>query len=367
MARKHDDLLGQAWIPLTREARLKLLSAVEPVVAGLSRRTWLHVAELLTQIELRSSGEGCYCYCETLWTVMYGGRGVPRSTFFRVRGAAGRLHLLIGDERHNRQGRTSNVWRVDWQAVAALAARSGTALAGDDEALAAGPQRDLAAGRDGELSAGRKSETDRRQSGTDPCQSGTDRSHTGTHPLRGLVLTEVLTSVRSLGSTRFSEARAHGAQGEKRVDQVRGDRQASESRASRRAGEPTGGAGRAGRLPPAIDLDQVRDLAERIERRVGACRSSRDWQLAVKVALLSRAFGEQWLWGAVEGLIRVRERSRVANGWAYLTRVLQEATRRQGRALNRELAKITLPPELLLPTRPDAAATSERMCVAEEL
>ena len=323
----------QLRIPFTREARLALLAAIDPKIAGVSRRTWINVAELLTQVELTTGADGCFCYCQTLAERMFQKNGIPRSTFFRVRHAAGRLGLLVGEERHNRQGKTSSAWRVQWDRVVALAARSGYV------------QADAPPGAADGFSPGGKSETDRRQNGTDRSYSGTDRSQSGTMPYRGISSTVAFPLALSLGSTV-----------DKGVDQK------SEFRNAERG---SGGAGRAGSPPPAsrLPIAAARALAHRIERAVGRCTNARDWQLAAKVALLSYQLGEAWLWGAVEA---VRRRSSPAgNPWAYFTRCLQDATRQRHKCLNRELARITLPAEL---AAYDGGAWQdrERLCVSAE-
>lgn len=345
----------QRRIPFTRDARFALLQSIKPEVAGVSRRSWINIAELLIQVELCTGRDGCFAYCETLYDRMFGGRGVPRSTFFRVRRLAGELGLLLGEERYAGNGKTSNEWRVNWDQVGALAARSGTVLEAEPP-IAPGADR-----------VRTESKTDRSRSGTDRRQSGTDRSQTGTDPIRGLVPSSVSTIVPTTRST---------------VDQADDQKNGTEQI----MGGLTRGAGRAGMLCPPprralaptrrlnhLEAAAVRELAERIERGLGRrCKNAGDWGLAVKAALLAEQLGERWLWGAVNGVLaadelRVRRGERpLGNRWSYFTRVLQDATRKLHKNLNRELAKIVPPPELL---RYDGAAWREtaRMCQGGEL
>ncbi len=321
MSRKKPDEGGaQLRIPFTRDARLRLLAEINPAIANVSRRTWINVAELLMQIELTTGADGCFCYCETLGDRMFERRGIPRSTFFRVRQTAGRLGLLIAEERHNRQGKMSNAWRVDWTVVEALAVRSGYRLTSETPGASA------------ELSEGPKGGTDRSQSGTGRCQFGTDRSQSGTMLNKGFNLALIRPLINSSRSTVDNA-----------VDQIcEGEK----------AGDGVEGAGRVRPVGPAIERpNEARALAERLADRLGGCKSVRDWQLAAKCAILARSLGEQWLHGSVEGVVRrreiiAREGGRLANPWAYFVRVLREETGKRGKFLNRELARITLPPEL---------------------
>ncbi|WP_428303874.1 hypothetical protein [Lacipirellula sp.] len=345
----------QRRIPFTRDARLKLLGAINPAIAGVSRRSWINIAELLTQVELCTGRDGCFSYCETLYDRMFGGRGIPRSTFFRVRQKAGELGLLIGDERYARNGKTSNEWRVNWDQVGALAARSGTVLQSEPEVAPGADQRAPA------------SETDRFQTGTDRRQTGTDRSQSGTDSIRGLIPSSVRPIVPTTGST---------------VDKADDQKNGTDSK----YGEHAGGAGRVGTLCPPprqaiapprrqtlADPAAIRGLAERIERGLDRrCRNAGDWLLAVKAAMLVERFGEEWLWSAVNGVLaadaerRKRGELPIDNRWSYFTRVLQDATRKLGKALNRELAKTTPPPDVV---RYDGGAWREaaRMCDGGEL
>ncbi|MBA3481710.1 MAG: hypothetical protein H0T51_07835 [Pirellulales bacterium] len=359
MSRKESDTprAAQLRIPFTRDARLRLLAEIDPKVAGLSRRSWINVAELLMQVELTTGRDGCFSYCTTLRERMFERRGVPRSTFFRVRAAAGRLGLLVAEERHNRQGKMSNAWRVAWDAVVGLAARSGYLL--DEESPGAAPTP-ASAEPNGQLPAGPESETDRSYSGTDRCQtgtdrsqSGTDRSQSGTMLLRGFNPSSVLLQSDLQG-------RLVDRSDEKRDDEKTDDQIFVVGENSAEAGGGAGGAWRARSAPPAISpliataVDRphdIRALADAIVRRVGACGNERDWNLAAKCAVISRSLGDAWLNSSIEGVVRrrellARERKRMVNPWAYFTRVLQDEAKKRGKFLNRELARITLPPEL---------------------
>lgn len=123
--------MAQKRILLTRTQRLAALRAIEPrrlrrpdgSGRPVSVAQWRHVAEVLRQVELTTTADGCsYSYAATLAARMHNGAGVSRATFFRARGLAESLGLLVAVQRWGETvgQQQTNQWRVDWTRVAAL-------------------------------------------------------------------------------------------------------------------------------------------------------------------------------------------------------------------------------------------------------
>lgn len=137
----------------------------------------------------------------------------------------------------------------------------------------------------------------------------------------------------------------------------RGERKNAATKNAREINRPAPGGRRAA---GEIDPTSVRRAAGRIVEACRGCRSQRDWEFAVKVAILAADFGERWLEHALGGLATCRPH----NGWAYLTTCLGESTAGLGRRLNRELARVSVPASLRYYGQ---RSRHERLCVKEEL
>ncbi len=92
------------------------------------------------------------------------------------------------------------------------------------------------------------------------------------------------------------------------------------------------------------DQAATRDVANRIVRALAPPRSDADRSLVAKVAWLAgRVYSEHWLWDAVEAC----RRTRPANWYAYWFTCLAEGAAREGKQLERELARVRVPREFL--------------------
>ncbi len=90
------------------------------------------------------------------------------------------------------------------------------------------------------------------------------------------------------------------------------------------------------------ELGGLRETGNRILRKIGGPKSRRDRELVAKIAILSRKFGENWLWDAVEGVVRTNPRNR----FGYLHSSLRNATRELGYNFDQQLARTVVPAEL---------------------
>lgn len=279
----------QTLLLLSRKQRLDAVQAIDPDQLGIGRRTWANIVDLLTQIEVCTSPDGCFAYAETLAARMRVGAGVSRATLFRASKQARELGLLESFGRVNRQGTQSNEWRVNWHRVSVLAQAAGWEPLPEP----APPP-------------------DRRKTETGVAQTETGGSHSET-PLIGIVS-------RQFRPSKTSRPGSPAATDESTSCTSSGDTAAWDT---------------------AAVLDEVWHLREKL----GKFRSERDWSLAVKAVRLSQTcYSSTWLWGAVE-VARGKRRP-----WAYLHTTLADQAEQLGRRFDRDLARLTnIPAELARP------------------
>lgn len=293
--------LVQRAMPLSREERLRAIDDVDPDRAGIHRRSWRSVRDLLKQIEFCSSGYDSRVRIDTL----AGRMAVHYTTVLRTGNVAEAAGLLdIERMIYDAGGRTSNGWRIRWDRVLAVKRLPD----------ASHPVRDA----------------------SHRLRDASHRLRDASHPIRGIKSSNVQGKVHIRSSDE-------------------GERDDQKLAGSRKAAESAGRARCAGALPPADwlpeQIGEIRERAHGIERKIGRCRRPDDWSIAVKAVILSRSFGEQWLASAVEGtVVRLTNRGKLGplhkGPWAYFTKLLQDGADKNRRFLNRELARITLPPAL---------------------
>jgi hypothetical protein len=323
----------QQVLLLSREQRLAAIDAVRPADAGLSTTTWRHVAALVTHIELRTGADGCYCYAETLWTVMH----VSRATFFRVRAEAERLGLVSVVHRYNRQGQQSNEWRVAWGAVAALAAKAGydpaRPLSRTQEHTAQAASQPPRERTGKPLAGGRESQRVSDETGGSQVATGGSQSET---PLIGIISSSVLSfRTNTVVEERHAENATTECEGSDGAD----------------APKPAGlRLIRTGRPTPArwtaAQTDRVRTLCAEAVRKMNVRKcDERDRSLVAKAAYLSQVrLPEAWFHNAVNGVAVMKP----ANPWGYLHDVLAEGVGGVP-VLHGLLRDIRVPRELLRP------------------
>lgn len=326
----------QTTLPLSRPARLDALKAIDPaaIMAGgnpVSPRAWRSVCALLEQIEFCSTGGDSSAYVATLAARM----NVKPRTVQRARAVACAAGLLVVETRYNRQGQASNGWRVEWARISG----KGSGVGGQES--------------EGKAEGGRGREEGEQSSEKTPPE-GAASAHQNLSPTPDVVsptgdLTtppgdfKSPTHLKDIGSLRSSEVLlAHGRL----------------SRTTKNAWSGERGAGR------AIDVGLIRERVARIERALGPVRSAGDWSLAVKASMLAERFGEAWLWGGVEGVVRSQSCPRFKR-WANLHTILAEKAELAGVKFLQELARLELPAELARPdprrhTKDGPRVTSEQ-------
>ena len=282
----------QERLLVTREERLSALKAIDPESLGVGRRRWATVVDLLTQIEVRTCRDGCFCYVGTLAAAMAAGAGVHRATMERAAKVARELLLLSSLGRTSPRGdKLSSEWRIHWDRIRVLARQAGWK-----------PPPDVAA----------------EKTATTPSQTATRYPQTATFPNRNNSSTVSLVEDEST---------------------VESTRETVEENLSRRL---------AGSQPPPAawgNLAEIEDKVWLLRRKLGPTRSpQRDWQNAVKWVRLSQTvYSEAWLWGPAAAAATKNK------PWAWLQSTLAERAAKQGRNFWRDLAQLTIPAELVKP------------------
>lgn len=297
----------------TRE-RHALLDAVGHERSGLSRSRWKNVRALLRAVHRADRGDGCWASTDWLADACE----YSRRTLFRARDDALALGLIDIEHRARKTGnggRDSNLWRVRWKDLARLGS-------GAIERQTARPPGAAEPGG-GRGAAPRGVECQDAEVECHPaevkCQDGT-----------------AIRRVQSLGLSIRDETRAtkNSFDDEPSNDGFWDERRVAEASAMR----------------------------ARLIDRVGKLKSRRDLLDATAYVVIAMTrMGEGWLWGGAEG-VRVR-RPAPDNAWAYLSRVLCEASRRDNEDLRTMMAIAAreYPAELLEPPK-RSADLSERLC-----
>lgn len=289
------------------------LRLVKAEATGLSRTRWRQVRELAAAVLWCGACDGCRASVHRLMEVMNRNRLKPivgsRAAFFRARTAAVKLGVIVDEPGYNGRGRTFSERAVDLKRVATLVEAT----------------RELARSqrKGGEnLKAGKMRLT---------------RNTPETHPL--LYTNHLNPSILVDGFAQKHDERKNA------TTKVAGREKTPAPSVHRAAGD--------------VDPVSVRRVATEIVQACRGCKSQRDWEFAVKVAILAADFGEHWLEDALGGLATCRPK----NGWGYLTTCLSESTANLGRRFYRELARVTVPASLRYYGQQTRSA---RLCVAEE-
>lgn len=276
---------------------------------GLSRKRWLQVRELAAAVMYCGSTDGCRAHVNSLIRVMNSNRTFPicesRRSFFRIRTAAIACGLLASEVTNTGQGRK-------------------------------GSERAVSLKRIGEL------------------QDATRELAREALKARQNLKARKVALGWHLGGT-WAPYISNQLNHSNLVDRADEKNAATKDASGKKI--PAPGVRRAA---GADDPLRVRRAAGQIVEACRGCRSRRDWEFAVKVAILADDFGEHWLRDALGGLATCRPN----NGWAYLTTCLGESTAKLGRRLNRELARVDVPASLRYYGQ---AAREGRLCVSEEL
>jgi hypothetical protein len=303
------DKPAQRRMPLARDERLRLIDGVDPAAAGMGRRQWRNVHALLKTLEYCSTGGDSQVRVEVLMAKM----NVDRRTVQRARAAAEAAGLLDVEHRVWRNGQTSNEWRLNWGRVAAL---------------------QLAQIRAHQLPP---------MGGELPPPRGKLPPPRGKLPPPLIENSALYCSLETIHNwSTPTRAREPGVRSP-------GDDQKFSFGAGTTRGVATA----------ELDAATIRGIAERVERQ-----SRGDWDLACKAAALVAMLGEQWLWDAVEGVMRKRPPAR--NPWSYLHRCLDEGAQSRGVKFARALSLVELPAELVADDGREARAMRERLCTPRE-
>jgi hypothetical protein len=317
---------SQSRLAYDRRQRFQALRGIDRTKLDkpIGAHTWSNVIDLLVAVDLCTGQDGCFSYAETIASKMNQGLGVSRAKFWRICGLAKSLELLDTEARYNRQGQQSNEWCVFWDKIMVLGARAVT------ESPETPPPKPAAAKTVVKME--RVSESLKNEV-LETLNLRPPRLNLS-HYNKGLVVPLVV-PLRSTVDRGDESPDDHGDDSE----EIQDGTPIVEHHVDR-------------------DWDPIRGEANRVFRKLGPPRCELDRSLALKAIILGRTvLSEAAVTDAVEAVVQIKP----ANRWGYFHTCLSEKCQLAGLNLNRELARIRVPPEILRGRSPPLDL-SERLC-----